>query len=129
LEFFGAYNFGVMVFLMFFGTAINLMIMRQYGINYIYLLNIVSYSSLNYRQIINFGLVVFTYWCVCLTLTYISLNYGVTPFYIYPISVLVVSLLILIWPFQNFYYAYRYQIFVSTLKCLLPFGNVFRLTL
>jgi len=83
-----------------------------------------SHSRINQNQIVNFALVILTGWCVCLYLTYLSLNFDITKFYYFPFLILLTSTLIFLWPFKHFYASYRYEIIYSIIKSCFPFGNI-----
>ena len=121
--FFPAFNFSITCFLTFFGTAFSLQVMRKYRINYIYLIRMKSYSRINQYQIINFAIVFFTLWAIFLYLTYLSLTFDISKIYLFPLLILLTTVLVFIWPFSHFYGDYRFEILFSIFKCFFPFGK------
>ena len=112
----------MMCWVVFFGAAFSLTVMRKYRINYIYLIRMKSHSRINQNQIINFALVIFTLWIICLYFTYLALAFNIIKFYYFPFIIVVTSVAVIILPYKTLYWSYRYEILFSILKCFFPFG-------
>ena len=125
VPFFPAFNFSFAVILIMLGVGINLVILRKYRINYIYIFEIDPKLRLGPGEMFQNALLMLSVWLVLVILTILTLNFK---FFgrEYSLFTLILNCLLIIFfffPFHCMYYSFRQGIIVTLIRNLFPFGK------
>ena len=123
--FFPAFNFGFAVILIMLGVGINLVVLRKYRINYIYIFEIDPKLRLGPGEIFQNGLLMLSVWLILIILAKLTINFRFFDSEYSLFSLILNCLLIVFFffPFHCMYYSFRQGIIVTFIRNLFPFGK------
>ena len=123
--FFPAFNFGFAVILIMLGVGINLVVLRKYRINYIYIFEIDPKLRLGPGEMFQNGLLMLSVWLILIILAKLTINFRFFDSEYSLFSLILNCLLIVFFffPFHCMYYSFRQGIIVTFIRNLFPFGK------
>ena len=123
--FFPAFNFGFAVILIMLGVGINLVVLRKYRINYIYIFEIDPKLRLGPGEMFQNGLLMLSVWLILIILAKLTINFKFFGSEYSLFSLILNCLLItfFFFPFHCMYYSFRQGIIVTFIRNLFPFGK------
>ena len=125
LPFFPAFNYSFCMILGMIGVGIVLYILRKYRINYIYIFDINSKSSLGPGEIFQNGMLFLSLWNILLVCAKLSINFNFFnsnyALFSFIVNIIMVTLIFL--PYHILYYTFRKGIISTFIHNLVPYGK------
>ena len=123
LPFFPAFNFTFILIELILGVGLNIIILRRYRINFIYIFEIEPKNRLGQYEIFQIGLCLLSIWSLFILITKMTLMFNLFngAFYLFTLANLCSILLLFIFPFHCSYLEFRKGIFITLLRNFAPF--------
>ena len=125
VPFFPAFNFTFVLIEMFIGVGVNIIILRRYRINYIYIFEIDPKLRLGAYEMFQNSLLLLAVWMIALVVTKLTLCFDLFSgnFVIFSLGINMAIISFLFFPFQVFYYDFRKGILHTMVKNFIPLGK------
>ena len=125
VPFFPAFNFSFAVIMIMLGVGINLVILRKYRINYIYIFEIDPKLRLGPGEMFQNGLLMLSVWLILIILTKLTLNFKFfgSEYSLFSLILNCLLIIFFFFPFHCMYYSFRQGIIVTLIRNLFPFGK------
>ena len=123
--FFPAFNFGFAVILIMLGVGINLVVLRKYRINYIYIFEIDPKLRLGPGEMFQNGLLMLSVWLILIILAKLTINFKFfgSEYSLFSLILNCLLIVFFFFPFHCMYYSFRQGIIVTLIRNLFPFGK------
>ena len=125
IPFFPAYNFFFIIVEVMIGISINMVILRKYKINYIYIFEIVPNSRLGSTEMFQNAFLLLSIWLSCLILTKLVLSFGFfsNDFSLFSLLLNCIIILFFFLPLHCMFYSFRRGLIKTFLNNLFPIGR------
>ena len=125
VPFFPAFNFTLVLIEVLIGIGVNIIILRKYRINYIYIFEIDPKLRLGSAEMFQNGLLLLTVWMVSLVLSKMTLCFGLfgSQYALFSLVINIMIVTFLFFPFHCSYYEFRKGIIVTLIRNIFPIGK------
>ena len=125
VPFFPAFNFTLVLIEVMIGIGVNIIILRKYRINYIYIFEIDPKLRLGSAEMFQNGLMLLTIWVVSLVLSKMTLSFGLfdSQYALFSLLINLMIIAFLFFPFHCSYYEFRKGIIITLIRNLFPIGK------
>ena len=125
LPFFPAFNYSLCMIFGMIGVGICLYILRKYRINYIYIFDINSKSSLGPGEMFQNGMLFLSLWNILLVCAKLSINFNFfnSNYALFSFIVNIMMVILIFLPYHILYYTFRKGIITTFIHNLVPYGK------
>ena len=123
IPFFPVFNFTFIIIELILGLGLNLLVLRKYRINFIYIFEVEPKNRLGHYEIFQLGLCLLSIWSIFLLITKVTLTFNLFNgnYYYFALSNLLIIFVLFIFPLHCSYLEFRKGIFLTLVRNLFPF--------
>lgn len=125
MPFFPAFNFTFILIELILGLGLNIIVLRKYRINYIYIFEVDPKLRLGHYEMFQNGMTLLSSWMIFLLITKLSLGFDLFngQFFIFVLLSLSFIIIFFLFPFHCSYFEFRKGIIVTLFRNLFPLGK------